>query len=80
MCSRCNSRGGYETYEHHPWGSTYATEQLWEDCETCVGQGKCPDCGEDIVLDEEGDWHCSKCGLMLDAARRRSDGEPLDFD
>lgn len=70
MCSKCKGRGGFTTSQNHPWGSTYATEYLFEPCEYCVNKGLCPSCDGPITEDEE--WKCldSECGATYDSAQK----------
>lgn len=52
-CHRCNAWGGANEYENQaPIGSgAYWPESIFEECDDCIGQGKCPRCGTELFED-----------------------------
>lgn len=80
-CRSCGGWGGSVFYQSHPYGSTYANEEMWDPCTDCIEDGKCPRCGWEMPEDEFEETLefgvCRKCGWRED----KPDGlpEPLDW-
>lgn len=45
QCQYCNGWGGSTFEQSHPYGSTVAVEEMFEPCEHCLAEGRCPRCG-----------------------------------
>lgn len=64
-CIACNATGVFESFQNHPYGSTLATEYFEEWCGSCLDNGICPRCGEEIPAFEDierlEDIVCSHC-------------------
>lgn len=44
-CKPCDAWGGTESSQNHPFGSTTASEDMFESCPVCIANGICPRCG-----------------------------------
>lgn len=67
-CKSCNGWGGSTEYQTHPYGSTTASEPIFEPCSDCgAAHPRCPRCGEDAFLDE---------GIHMNILNWLLEGEP----
>jgi hypothetical protein len=64
-CKDCGGWGLHAYTQSHPYGMTYASEELVDPCE-CTESGKCPRCGHEDALGEEGEGPCPNCQWNYD--------------
>jgi hypothetical protein len=73
-CPKCLGSGGHSSFQRHPYGSTYATEELFDICE-CREEDRCPRCSAAMPMEQdakevqEGSEPaavCSACGWRED--------------
>jgi len=62
-CRTCEAAGALYWTEHHDFG--YPGEPMQDICDECIGQDKCPRCGQRTFIlndDDECPEICSACG------------------
>ena len=57
-CKECGGWGGESHVElvGEPGGPN-AYQDVWDDCDKCVGEGKCPRCGAELFKDAGEMWN-----------------------
>lgn len=85
-CKECGGLGG----ESHIEKMGEYFQDVWDDCDKCVGEGKCPRCGTELFADAGKDWNtlfhewivqlqpCPICGWKW--GENAGDVRPDDFE
>ena len=76
-CKTCDGTGNI-LYDDDPSGGlrcglSAGTMQFGEACPDCLGQDKCPHCGEaECLVGTDDAFECSVCGWVYDDTKGRS--------
>lgn len=82
-CTSCHGWGVYAYSDSVPYGSSNVSMPGEEPCPGCLEQGKCPRCGEEILITEEQletffdeRQTCSECGWDWGSPNHTDDTQP----